>query len=78
MPPTPPVPPSAPAASGATPPGPTPPGPSPSAPPPQAASPAPATYIGPYRVIRELGAGGMGRVHLAASRSGRAVAVKVV
>ncbi|MFK4066181.1 PQQ-binding-like beta-propeller repeat protein [Streptomyces sp. NPDC029674] len=39
---------------------------------------APATYIGPYRVIRELGAGGMGRVHLAASRSGRAVAVKVV
>ncbi|MGW6023381.1 serine/threonine-protein kinase [Streptomyces sp. NPDC055099] len=41
-------------------------------------APAPATYIGPYRVIRELGAGGMGRVHLAASRSGRAVAVKVV
>ncbi|MGO4427568.1 serine/threonine protein kinase, partial [Streptomyces sp. MCAF7] len=36
------------------------------------------THIGPYRVIRELGAGGMGRVHLAASRSGRAVAVKVV
>ncbi|WSV44323.1 serine/threonine-protein kinase [Streptomyces sp. NBC_01077] len=34
--------------------------------------------MGPYRVIRELGAGGMGRVHLAASRSGRAVAVKVV
>ncbi|MEU3739847.1 PQQ-binding-like beta-propeller repeat protein [Streptomyces sp. NPDC032198] len=29
-------------------------------------------------MIRELGAGGMGRVHLAASRSGRAVAVKVV
>ncbi|MFH8288975.1 PQQ-binding-like beta-propeller repeat protein [Streptomyces sp. NPDC018059] len=44
--------------------------------PPPAAS--PASYIGPYRVIRELGAGGMGRVHLAASRSGRAVAVKVV
>ncbi|TJZ43583.1 hypothetical protein FCH28_32865 [Streptomyces piniterrae] len=39
---------------------------------------AAATHIGPYRVIRELGAGGMGRVHLAASRSGRAVAVKVV
>ncbi|MBL1119842.1 serine/threonine-protein kinase [Streptomyces sp. 110] len=37
-----------------------------------------ATHIGPYRVIRELGAGGMGRVHLAASRSGRAVAVKVI
>ncbi|WP_405614257.1 protein kinase domain-containing protein [Streptomyces sp. NBC_01508] len=55
----------------------TPPFPStPSALPPQAT--APASYIGPYRVIRELGAGGMGRVHLAASRSGRAVAVKVV
>ncbi|WP_052682076.1 protein kinase domain-containing protein [Saccharothrix sp. ST-888] len=38
----------------------------------------PATHIGPYRVIRELGAGGMGRVYLAASRSGRVVAVKVV
>ncbi|MEV8315146.1 PQQ-binding-like beta-propeller repeat protein [Streptomyces sp. NPDC059900] len=52
----------------------------PSAPTPQRPdSPASAaTYIGPYRVIRELGAGGMGRVHLAASRSGRAVAVKVV
>ncbi|NEA58536.1 serine/threonine-protein kinase [Streptomyces sp. SID13666] len=37
-----------------------------------------APHIGPYRVIRELGAGGMGRVYLAASRSGRAVAVKVV
>ncbi|QRX90469.1 protein kinase domain-containing protein [Streptomyces noursei] len=36
------------------------------------------THIGPYRVLRELGAGGMGRVYLAASRSGRAVAVKVV
>lgn len=36
------------------------------------------TRIGPYRVIRELGAGGMGRVLLAVSRSGRAVAVKVV
>ncbi|MFF1379485.1 PQQ-binding-like beta-propeller repeat protein [Streptomyces sp. NPDC058308] len=68
MPPTPPMPPSAP----------TPPGPAPVTPPPQAASPSPASYIGPYRVIRELGAGGMGRVHLAASRSGRAVAVKVV
>ncbi|MFH8519962.1 PQQ-binding-like beta-propeller repeat protein [Streptomyces gelaticus] len=52
--------------------------PTPPMPPPQAASPTPASYIGPYRVIRELGAGGMGRVHLAASRSGRAVAVKVV
>ncbi|MGA4849317.1 protein kinase domain-containing protein [Streptomyces sp. G5(2025)] len=49
--------------------------PAPSTPPPAAST---ATSIGPYRVIRELGAGGMGRVHLAASRSGRAVAVKVV
>ncbi|MFF3645723.1 PQQ-binding-like beta-propeller repeat protein [Streptomyces sp. NPDC002564] len=67
VPPTPPLPPSAP----------HPPGPA-APPPPQDASPAPDSYIGPYRVIRELGAGGMGRVHLAASRSGRAVAVKVV
>ncbi|MFG2650818.1 PQQ-binding-like beta-propeller repeat protein [Streptomyces sp. NPDC048436] len=71
-PPTPPVPPSAPHPPG--------PGPAPTPPPhaSSAAAPAPAPYIGPYRVIRELGAGGMGRVHLAASRSGRAVAVKVV
>ncbi|WP_125513190.1 PQQ-binding-like beta-propeller repeat protein [Streptomyces sp. WAC 01529] len=65
-PPPPPMPPSAP----------TPATPAPSTPTSQAAP--PASYIGPYRVIRELGAGGMGRVHLAASRSGRAVAVKVV
>ncbi|MFD8589073.1 PQQ-binding-like beta-propeller repeat protein [Streptomyces sp. NPDC059637] len=58
---------------------PTPP-PAPSTPPPtpRRQADSAATYIGPYRVIRELGAGGMGRVHLAASRSGRAVAVKVV
>ncbi|MQS04882.1 protein kinase domain-containing protein, partial [Streptomyces alkaliterrae] len=37
----------------------------------------PAT-IGPYRVIRLLGAGGMGRVYLAVTRAGRPVAVKVV
>ncbi|MEV6246694.1 PQQ-binding-like beta-propeller repeat protein [Streptomyces sp. NPDC051742] len=55
---------------------PTPP-PPPSAPPPPHAG-STGAYIGPYRIIRELGAGGMGRVHLAASRSGRAVAVKVV
>lgn len=36
------------------------------------------TQIGPYRVISTLGVGGMGKVYLAASRSGRAVAVKVV
>ncbi|WP_228553704.1 protein kinase domain-containing protein [Catenulispora pinisilvae] len=34
--------------------------------------------IGPYRVVRELGAGAMGRVFLAAGFSGRNVAVKVV
>ncbi|MFI0986412.1 serine/threonine-protein kinase [Streptomyces exfoliatus] len=69
----------------------TPPGRPPSSPPPFGPPPSPGpqappsphagstgAYIGPYRIIRELGAGGMGRVHLAASRSGRAVAVKVV
>ncbi|MFG2333357.1 PQQ-binding-like beta-propeller repeat protein [Streptomyces sp. NPDC048604] len=57
----------------------------PTAPTPPASTPPASTSatalgasIGPYRVIRELGAGGMGRVYLAASRSGRAVAVKVV
>ena len=34
--------------------------------------------IGPYRLIKELGSGGMGRVYLGRSRGGRAVAVKVV
>lgn len=34
--------------------------------------------IGPYRVVARLGAGGMGRVYLARSKGGRAVAVKVV
>ncbi|MEU1146627.1 PQQ-binding-like beta-propeller repeat protein [Streptomyces sp. NPDC005863] len=77
MPPTPPLPPSTPSVPPSTGPAPVPAPapPSQAAPPPQA---APVAYIGPYRVIRELGAGGMGRVHLAASRSGRAVAVKVV
>ncbi|MFK0174078.1 serine/threonine-protein kinase [Streptomyces sp. NPDC090306] len=34
--------------------------------------------VGPYRVVARLGAGGMGRVYLARSKGGRAVAVKVV
>ncbi|MGW4809420.1 protein kinase domain-containing protein [Kitasatospora sp. NPDC004272] len=34
--------------------------------------------IGPYRVLRRLGAGGMGDVHLAVTDSGRPVAVKTV
>ncbi len=34
--------------------------------------------IGPYRVLRRLGTGGMGQVYLARSPGGRAVAIKVI
>ncbi|MFD8084506.1 protein kinase [Kitasatospora sp. NPDC059722] len=37
-----------------------------------------AQSIGPYRILRKLGAGGMGAVYLAATGSGRPVAVKTV
>jgi serine/threonine protein kinase len=35
-------------------------------------------WIGPYRLIEQLGEGGMGVVHLALAPSGRAVAIKVL
>ena len=34
--------------------------------------------VGPYRLIRRLGTGGMGQVYLASSPGGRLVAVKVI
>jgi len=40
--------------------------------------PVPAKWIGPYRLIEQLGEGGMGVVHLALDPSGRAVAIKVL
>jgi hypothetical protein len=40
--------------------------------------PALAQWIGPYRLIEQLGEGGMGVVHLALAESGRAVAIKVL
>ncbi len=40
--------------------------------------PAAGEWIGPYRLIEQLGEGGMGVVHLALAESGRAVAIKVL
>ena len=40
--------------------------------------PGPAEWIGPYRLVEQLGEGGMGVVHLALAPSGRAVAIKVL
>ncbi|MEU0162258.1 PQQ-binding-like beta-propeller repeat protein [Streptomyces sp. NPDC006261] len=45
---------------------------------PPAAEPRHPSAIGPFKVVRLLGSGGMGRVYLAATRAGRPVAVKVV
>ncbi|MFM6848376.1 MAG: serine/threonine protein kinase, partial [Terrabacter sp.] len=40
--------------------------------------PGSAQRIGPYRLIEEIGEGGMGVVHLALDPRGRAVAIKVL
>ena len=39
------------------------------------AGPGPAERIGPYRLVHQLGEGGMGVVHLALDRSGQVDAV---
>ncbi|HEY9410364.1 MAG TPA: hypothetical protein VIP77_12350, partial [Jiangellaceae bacterium] len=42
------------------------------------ASPTDTTRIGPYRVVEQIGEGGMGVVHLAVSADGGLVAVKTL
>src|SRR5580692_117892 len=44
----------------------------------RALQPADPRLIGPYRLVGQLGAGGMGRVFLAMSAGGRPVAVKMI
>ncbi|TDE26557.1 serine/threonine-protein kinase [Actinomadura sp. 6K520] len=38
----------------------------------------PGRRVGPYRLVRELGRGGMGTVHLAETPDGRRVAIKII
>ncbi|MFG2085548.1 MULTISPECIES: serine/threonine-protein kinase [unclassified Spirillospora] len=38
----------------------------------------PGRQVGPYRLLRELGRGGMGTVHLAEAPDGRRVAIKII
>src|ERR1035438_9013721 len=44
----------------------------------RALQPADPRLIGPYRLVGQLGSGGMGRVFLAMSAGGRPVAVKII
>jgi len=44
----------------------------------RALQPADPRLIGPYRLVGQLGSGGMGRVFLAMSAGGRPVAVKMI